>query len=208
MNLERAEMVLSTIDRLGAVSVKQLHEILRLGSYRTTCRVVNQLEEFLHVDRTKQKVVYLNKEGRRFIGSNKEVKKSPIFEHMLLLNEVYIHYDCPATWKREHVISIHQEPAYAFQIQVKGLSIKSEIKLIVDAIFERNGYTYLIEVDNKSPMTENRKKIKKYIENWSTIRKQYQNPRLCIFTKSQKRKRIFLELTKNITREIYTFDEL
>lgn len=48
MDMKRAERILREIDRLGAVSVKQLHEILHLGSYRNTCRVVNQLGDYLH----------------------------------------------------------------------------------------------------------------------------------------------------------------
>lgn len=201
-------MILSTVDRLGVVSVKQLHEILRLGSYRNTCRIINQLEEYLHVERGRQKIVYLNKEGRNLIGSNREVKKSALFDHILLTNKVYIHYDCPVTWKREHIISIRQEPVHAFQIQVKGLSIKNEVKLIADAMFERNGYTHLIEVDNTLPMVENKKKIKRYLELWPEIRKRYSNPKLCIFTKSEKRKRTFQEGLRNVPNEIFTFEEI
>lgn len=208
MNLERAEMILSTIDRLGIVSVRQLHEILKLGSYRNTCRVVNQLEEYLHVERGRQKIVYLNKEGRNLIGSSREVKKSALFDHMLLANEVFIHYGCPVTWKREHVITVRQKPVHTFQIQVQGLTIKNEVKLIVDAIFERNGYSYLIEIDNTLPMTENRKKIKKYLDLWPEIRKQFQNPRLCIFTKSEKRKKTFQEWIRNVPNEVYCFSEI
>jgi hypothetical protein len=208
MNIERMERVLSTIDRMGIATIKQLHEVLKMGSYRNTCKIVNQLEKYLHVDRSKHKIVYLNKEGREFIGSDREVKKSQLFEHMLLANEVFIHYGCPVTWKREHVISVRQEPAYTFQIQVKGVSIKSDVKIIVDAFFERNGYTYLIEIDNTRKMVDNKKKIQKYLELWPMIREKYQNPRLCIFTKSEKRKKTFLEWTRNITKEIKTFDEI
>lgn len=207
MDLDRKEMILSTIDRLGIVSVRQLHEILKIGSYRNMCRIVGQLEEYLHVDRSREKIVYLNKDGRNLIGSDREVKKSALFEHMLLVNDIFIHYGCPKTWQREHSIILQNSPVYEFQIQVKGISPKSE-KIVSDAKFERNGYTYLIEVDNTRSMTDNKKKIKKYVENWKEIRKQYQNPKLCIFTKSKNRKRTFQDLTRNIPAEIYIFDEI
>lgn len=209
MNTERMELVLSTIDKLGAVSVKQLHEILKLGSYRYTCQVVSKLEkDYLNAYRSKQKIVYLNGEGRQLIGSNRVVNKSTLFEHMLLTNQVFIHYNCPVSWRTEHPIEIEQKQADLSFIKVEGLNVISKIKIIPDAYFERNGYTHLIEVDNTRKMIDNRKKIQKYLEMWPMIRKQYQNPKLCIFTKSQKRKREFSNLLKNILSEVYYFDEL
>lgn len=208
MNIARTELVLETIDKLGIVSVRQLHQVLKLGSYRYTCKVIQELENYLHVDRARQKIVYLNKEGRQLIGSDKEVKKSPLFEHSLLANDVFIHYDCPVTWKREHAIEIEQKQHNLSFIKVQGLSVVNKIKIVCDAYFERNGYTYLIEIDNTRKMVDNKKKINRYIETWQEIRMQYQNPKLCIFTKSQKRKREFSSMLKNIPHEVLCFDEL
>lgn len=208
MNTERMELVLSTIDQLGVVSVKQLHEILKFSSYRKTCRIVQNLEPYLHVERSRQKIVYLNKEGRQFVGSDREVKKSPLFEHRLLINEVFIHYNCPVTWRTEHTIEIEEKGENMGFIKVEGLKPVTKKKIVCDAYFERNGYTYLIEVDNTRKMVDNRKKIQKYLEMWSGIREQYQNPKLCFFTRSEKRKREFSKLLKNILSEVYCFDEL
>lgn len=208
MNTDKMELVLSTIDQLGVVSVKQLHEILKFSSYRKTCRIVQNLEPYLHVERSRQKIVYLNKEGRQFVGSDREVKKSPLFEHRLLINEVFIHYNCPVTWRTEHTIEIEEKGENMGFIKVEGLKPVTKKKIVCDAYFERNGYTYLIEVDNTRKMVDNRKKIQKYLYMWLEIRKQYQNPKLCIFTKSQIRKKEFSKLLKNIPNEIYCFDEL
>jgi hypothetical protein len=209
MNTERVELVLSTIDKLGAVSVKQLHQILKLGSYRYTCQVVSKLEkDYLNTYRSKQKIVYLNGEGRQLIGSNRVVNKSTLFEHMLLTNQIFIHYNCPVTWRTEHTIEIEAKSENMGFIKVEGLKPVTKKKIVCDAYFERNGYTYLIEVDNTRKMIDNRKKIQKYLEMWPEIRKQYQNPKLCIFTKSQKRKKEFLALTKNIPHEIYCYNEI
>lgn len=208
MNTERMEKVLLTIDRMGVATIKQLHEVLKMGSYRNTCKIVNQLEKYLHVDRSKYKIVYLNKEGREFIGSEKEIKKSQLFEHMLLANEVFIYYECPITWEREYSFEIEQKPSNLGFIKVEGLNVSKIIKIVCDAFFERNGYTYLIEIDNTRKMIDNRKKIQKYLDLWPMIREKYQNPRLCIFTKSEKRKKTFLEWTRNIMSEVKTFDEI
>lgn len=208
MNIARTELVLETIDKLGIVSVRQLHQVLKLGSYRYTCKVIQELENYLHVDRYKQKIVYLNKEGRDFIGSSREVRKSALLEHSLLANDVFIHYDCPVTWKREYAIEIEQKQPNLSFIKVQGLSVVNKIKIVCDAYFERDGYTYLIEIDNTRKMVDNKKKISRYIETWKEIRMQYQNPKLCIFTKSEKRKREFSCMLKNIPHEIMNFDEL
>lgn len=204
MNIDTMEHVLSTIDRLGVVTVKQLHYILKYDNYRKTCRVVQKLEPYLNVERSRQKIVYLNKEGRQMIGSNREVKKSALFEHMLLANEVFIHYNCPLTWKREYVI----ETSDLNFIKVKGLNLQPKNKIVCDAFFERNGYCHFIEIDNTRKMVDNKKKIEKYLEMWPEIRKRYSNPKLCIFTKSAQRKKTFRELLRNVPNEVYCFSEI
>jgi hypothetical protein len=209
MNLARTEQILQIIDQLGAVSVKQLHEILRFGTYRHTCRVISQLDTYLHVFRSHQKIVYLNKEGRQLIGSEKEVKKTILFDHMLLSNQAYIYYDCPADWKREYTIEVEQEPEFSFAIQVKGLSVATKKKIIPDAIFTRDGYVHLIEIDNTRTMQDNRKKIEKYKEMWPDIKNQFgAQPKLCIFTLSEKRKKEFVQLCGKLQCDIKLFNEI
>ncbi|CRK80283.1 replication-relaxation family protein [Neobacillus massiliamazoniensis] len=209
MNLERTEQILQVIDQLGVVSVKQLHEILRIGTYRHTCRVVGQLEPYLNVSRSQQKIVYLNKEGRQLIGSEKEVKKSILFDHMLLTNQAYIYYNCPADWKREYAIETSQEPGYGFAIQVKGLIVATKKKIIPDALFTRDGYVYLIEIDNTRAMQDNRKKVNKYKELWPEIKKQFGvQPKLCVFTMGDKRKKEFAHMCEKLPCEVKMFSEI
>ncbi|MEK4148991.1 replication-relaxation family protein [Robertmurraya sp. FSL W8-0741] len=209
MKLERIEQILSAIDRLGVVSVKQLHEILRLGSYRHTCRVVAQLEEYLNVVRSQQKIIYLNKGGRQLIGSEKEIKKSVLFDHMLLSNEAYIYYGCPSDWKRELPIEVTQEPEFSFGIQIKGLNVTKKKTIIPDAVFSRDGYVHLVEIDNTRSTQDNRKKIQKYKEMWSEIKNRFGlQPKLCIFTMSEKRKREFAQLCEKLPCDIKSFFEL
>ncbi|WP_066317052.1 replication-relaxation family protein [Bacillus sp. FJAT-29814] len=203
MNLERTEMIMSVIDRLGVASVKQLHEILKLGTYRHTCRVIGNLEPYLHVSRSREKIVYLNKEGRQLIGSEKEVKKSILFDHMLLANQAYVYYDCPADWKREYAIEVKQEPDFGFAIQVKGLTVATKKTIIPDAVFTRDGYVHLVEIDNTRSMQDNRRKISNYLDVWPEIKKKFgAQPKLCIFTLSQKRKKEFAVLCEKLPCEI------
>jgi hypothetical protein len=206
MNLARTEQILSVIDRLGAVSVKQLHEILKIGSYRHTCRVISQLETYLHVSRSNQKIVYLNKEGRQLIGSDKEIKKSILIDHMLLANEAFIYFNCPQDWKRECPIEIDQEQDFSFAIQVKGLTVATKKRIVCDALFKRDGCVHLIEIDNTRSMQDNRKKVEKYKEMWPAIKAQFKmQPKLCIFTKSEKRVKEFEQLSDKLLHEAVLF---
>jgi hypothetical protein len=203
VNLARAEQILTIIDQLGVVSVRQMHEILRIGTYRHTCRVINQLEKYLHVFRSQQKVVYLNSEGRKLIGSEKEIKKSLLFDHMLLGNDAFIYYNCPPDWKREYSIETEVKDHFNFAIKVEGLSVATKKKIIPDAVFSANGYIHLVEIDNTRSMQDNRKKIEKYKEMWSEIKNQFGvQPKLCIFTLSEKRKRDFQQLCDKLPNEV------
>ncbi|MCA1028353.1 hypothetical protein LCM23_20010 [Cytobacillus kochii] len=209
MNIERIEHILSVIDKLGVVSIKQLHEILKLGSYRNTCKVIHGLGEYLHVTRSTQKIVYLNKDGRDLIGSDKEIKKSILFDHMLLCNHAYIYYGCPFDWKREYPIETTKEQGYNFGIQIKGLTVVNKEVIIPDAGFTRNGYVNLVEIDNIRKMQDNRKKIMKYIEMWSEIQNHFNlMPKLCFFTCSDKRKKEITKLCASIPSEVKTFNEV
>lgn len=203
MKLARTEQILKVIDQLGAVSVKQLHDILRIGTYRHTCRIINQLEPYLHVSRGQQKIVYLNKDGRNLIGSEKEVKKSILFDHMLLANDAYIYFNCPADWKREYPIEIEQEQEFSFAIQVKGLSVATKKKIIPDAFFKRDGYVYLLEIDNTRSMVDNKKKIEKYKEMYKGIKNKFgAQPKLCIFTFSEIRKKEFISWCDKLPHDV------
>jgi hypothetical protein len=153
--------------------------------------------------------VYLNKEGRQLIGSDKEVKKSVLFDHILLANDAYIHYNCPLDWKREYRIETPQFAEYSFGISIKGINVTTNKKVIPDALFTRNGYVYLVEIDNTRTMQDNRKKIEKYKEMWPDIKTQFgAQPKLCIFTKSERRKKEFLSLCEKLQCEVFNFAEI
>jgi hypothetical protein len=153
--------------------------------------------------------VYLNKEGRQLIGSDKEVKKSVLFDHMLLANDAYIYYNCPLDWKREYAIETVQFPEFSFGIQIKGINVTTNKKVIPDALFTRNGYVYLVEIDNTRTMQDNRKKIEKYKEMWTDIKTQFgAQPKLCIFTKSDKRKKEFISMCDKLQCEVVCFSDI
>ena len=179
---ERLESLLTTIDTLGMCKLKHLQRTHDLKSYRNVCRVVKQMSPYLHeIFYKKEKVIYLNKEGRDLIGSKKEVKNNSLIEHNLLANEAYLYFNCPLDWKREYPL---EEENKLKGLQIGGLKVVKK-KIIADAVFSRNGYLHFVEIDNTRKMIDNRKKIETYLDLLKPSHKLY------IFTTTDDRKKKF-----------------
>ena len=188
-----------TIDTLGMTKIRHLQQIHDLKSYRNACRVVKQLSPYIHETYfEKEKVIYLNKEGRELIGSTKEMKKNSLMQHTLLANEIYLYFNCPFDWKREYTLEMEHSNLTGISFNGIGLVKK---KVVSDAAFSRNGYLHLIEIDNKRDMADNRKKINNYLENMKP------NYKLYIFTTTKQRKRKFEEWLKK-RGEVFLFEEI
>ncbi|WHY76210.1 hypothetical protein QNH20_19080 [Neobacillus sp. WH10] len=205
---ERVETILQTIDRLGIVKIKHLQNIHHLN-YRNACRIIStQLRPYIHETYFhKEKVIYLNKKGREFIASEKnDTTVSYQTLHSLMRNEVYIYFKCPHDWKNEHLLEKNEKALNSFGISFQGLSLSNKKKVICDAIFKRNGYLYLIEVDNERKMIDNKKKIESYREVLPAFKDQ--TPILYFFTKTESRKKKLTEWLKGIRHEVLTFEEI
>jgi hypothetical protein len=190
------------------VKIKHLQEIHQL-SYRNACRIIStQLRPYIHETYfNKEKVIYLNKKGREMIASEKEeIKVSDKTIHSLLRNEVYIHFQCPYDWEIEHTLSAAVEAPSSFGISFQGLSLSNKKTVICDAVFKRNGYFYLIEVDNTQDMKVNKKKIEKYKEVLPTYKEE--TPFLYFFTQTESRKKKLEEWLKGIRSQVLLYKEL
>lgn len=199
MKLEKKEMILQKIDEFQVVSVKQLHEILNLGSYRYTCKLVQELEEYLEVERTKQKKIYLNSRGKEFIGSNTIFSndRDYFFE-----NEVYLFFQKPTTWKKDVELALHPS---LDGIKVSGLKVVAPNTLIVPAIFVKQDYICLVEMDTFETMKENEERIHWYKEFFQTRKEQKYI--LYYMTKTEGRKRRLEELLETIVSEVFVVKE-
>lgn len=202
------ETLLTTIDRLGVVKIKHLQQIHNLN-YRNTCHIVSKhLRPFINETYyQKEKVIYLNKKGKEFICSTKEdIKIGNSTYHSLLRNEVYIYLNCPIDWKTEHVYEKEIQPPNRYGISFGNMSISSKKKIVCDAVYKRNGYVYLIEIDNERKMIDNKKKIEAYREimPWITDGA----PILCFYTKTETRRKKLKEWLGDIRHEVKTFEEI
>ncbi|MEE3950783.1 hypothetical protein [Peribacillus frigoritolerans] len=209
---QRIENLLTTIDQLSMTKIRHLQQIHDLKSYSNACRVIKQLGPYINETMfNKEKVIYLNKEGRELIGSKKEVKKNMLIEHTLLCNEAYLYFNCPLDWKTEYVIETKETVPSSFGIQFKGMSLSNKKKVVSDASFSRNGYVHLIEVDNIRGMADNKNKIESYVDIFPEVKNRLGLiPTLFIFTSTEDRRRKFQGWMKqhNLRGDVKTFDEI
>ncbi|MCD4838187.1 hypothetical protein LRS37_04730 [Neobacillus sedimentimangrovi] len=206
--LNRVEMILQTIDKLGIVKIKHLQKIHGL-SYRNACRIISkQLRPYINETYfQREKVIYLNKHGRELIGSDsEEIKVSKQTIHSLLRNEVYIYFQCPYDWKIEHTFHAHFKAPSDLDIIINGLNPIVKKAIVSDAIFKRNGYLHIVEVDNEQKMKENKKKIDIYRE----ILPGYKDeaPILYFFTQTENRRQKLEEWLKGIRHKVLLFNEI
>jgi hypothetical protein len=203
-----------TIDRLGIVKIKHLLSIHDLKSYRNACRVVNQLSEYTHqIYYEKEKVIYLNKAGRDYIGTEKEVTKSMQIGHYLLRNDAYIHFGCPYDWQNEYALEAEETPSRKVDGIIFGdkMKVNNKKKVIADALFTRNGYTHIIEIDNQRDMIDNRKKVSSYAEIIPLVRKNFESTPIIYFfttTEARKKKLSAWLKEKSIKHEVKLYDEI
>ncbi len=107
------------------------------------------MSQYLHCQRLQENVFYLNKKGRELIGSTKVRTRMENIEHAVMRNEIYIQFDKPEIW----------EPEFKITENETGKTI-----LVSDVRFKAGDAHYLVEVDHRQHMINNRRKIDKYKE--------------------------------------------
>jgi len=168
---------------------------------------MKKIEPYCHVTfHEREKVYYLNKEGRSLINSEKEVKKNQNIEHTLLRNEAYLFLRCPYDWRNEVALEYEVTHPNALGIILKGMNVATKGKIVCDAMYSRNGYTHIVEIDNKQDMKENHKKIKSYVE----VLKHLDTPKIEIFTTTLDRKRKFEQWLQDykIRGDVLIYEEI
>jgi hypothetical protein len=151
--------------------------------------------------------MYLNKKGREFIASDKEELKISLQTiHYLLRNEVYIYFKCPIDWMNETPLEVEVKGQKNRDILFQGLTLSNKKKVVPDAVFSRNGYLHLIEVDNTQDMKINKKKIDAYREIMPYLKEHV--PVLYFFTTTENRKRKLEEWLKGMRYKVMTFEEI
>lgn len=130
------------------------------------------------------------------VGSEKVITKTLQYEHTLMRNDIYIHFNCPKNWHNEYLI-----PA-------------KEFKIVPDALFQAENEVYFLEVDHMQKMKENYAKIDKYRKFRDMGLWQQANnghfPTLLFYTNKDSRKHQLMEYCtkKELKHLIYTKTDL
>lgn len=102
------------------------------------------MKEYLNHFRDGENIYYLNKKGREITGARKELSKAHQYEHILMRNDIYIHFRCPVHWRHEFPI------------------VFDDVKFVADAVFQVGNQQYFLEVDRLQKMNSNFHKLKQY----------------------------------------------
>lgn len=137
--------ILCSLKKLSYLSRSQIQILHKFKSTRTTNKVLKDMEQYLSSFRDGENIYYLNKEGRERVNSTKVLKKTIQARHFIMRNSIYIAYGCPSTWQNE-----------------MKLEVKNKVKIISDALFQRDKRYYVVEVDHTQKMVKNRNKIERY----------------------------------------------
>ena len=174
-----------SLKKLDYLSRSQLQRIHRLGGDRNARRVIQNMSHYLCSFREGENIYYLNQEGRERVSSKKVRKKTLQARHFLMRNDVYIAYNQPATWKNE--------------VRIKA---GDDLVLIADAMFERSGRYYFVEVDHTQKMNQNRSKIEKYKKI-----KQNNDFTLIWITLTEYRRKQLISLCEGLDAQVHTIND-
>ncbi|MDT3762948.1 replication-relaxation family protein [Priestia filamentosa] len=186
---QRTENILLSLKKFDYLSRSQLQILHALGSDRNASRVMKDLEEYVHSFRDGENIYYLSKQGRELTGSKKVCKKTTQALHYIMRNDLYIAYECPSSWKNE------------MKLEVPG-----QVKIIADAIFQKDGRYHLVEVDNTQKMNKNRAKVDKY-KALISLGVFKTPPKLIWVTTTEYRRRQLTELLEGLDFQIFTISD-
>ena len=167
--MERENEILSSLNRLGIATRKQLQVMNNLGGERNANRILANMEKDGTVKsiRMDQKIYYNPEKGK------KENKGQML--HKLMRNDLYIHLGTPSDWRIEQSV----------EFEMSG----EVITLVPDATFRRNAEFHFVEIDNKQSMKTNKDKIDKYHYLSKLIFQQYNHtPTVIWYTAINRRK--------------------
>lgn len=191
---KRWTQILSSLNRLEYATLKQIQRLHNLKSYENAYRVLRMMEKegVITSEKRDKKIYYLTQKGKDVVGSDKQTPSKRMIEHTLMRNDLFIYLGCPGDWKTEAKTST------------------PTLEIISDARFSKKGQKYFVEVDREVPMTENRKKIKKYKELNEIFKRNYNRDiHLIFYTSSESRKGQLLKLLKeSVPSQVYSIFDI
>jgi hypothetical protein len=150
--------------------------------------VLKGLQTYINSFRDEENVYYLSKAGRERVGAKEAFTKNSSYKHLLMRNDIQIHYGMPVQWKNEIKYPL------------------GDTVFIPDAGFAHNGKQYFLEVDHLQKMNANAHKYQCYLQ----LREQWGQgfPTLIWYTETELRRNQLAELNPGLSVLIYTKKDL
>ena len=189
---QRDEQILLLLKKFDFLTRDQLNSYFKLGTVRNTNYVLRNLSEYLKTIRDGyQSIYYLSREGREYVDCEKVRKKGGHVQHVVMRNEIWLHFKCPKDWKNEVKIS------------------DDKTSVVADAVFTRNGFYHFLEVDNLQSMKENRAKINRYKELLDRLEKQFGYfPTLVWLTTTEHRRKQLESACNGLNFKVFTINDI
>lgn len=188
----RDEQILLLLKKFDFLTRDQLNSYFKLGTVRNTNYVLRNLSEYLMTIREGyQSIYYLSREGREYVDCEKVRKKGGHVQHVVMRNEIWLHFKCPKDWRNEVKIS------------------DEKTSVVADAVFTRNGFYHFLEVDNLQSMKENRAKINRYKELLDSLVKQFGYfPTLVWLTTTEHRRKQLESACNGLNFKVFTINDI
>lgn len=180
---QRELAILQSLKKFDYLTRSQIQTIHRLKSDRNAQRVLKNMSEYLNVDSEGEYIYFLNAKGREAVNSDVIRYRKKSYTHYIMRNQLYIECGYPATWQNEIRIKHPTKP----------------IQVIADAIFQREGKTFIVEIDHTQRMIKNRHKIEKYRQLRSVI----PNPYWIWATTTEHRRKQIEKFSKGLNISVY-----
>lgn len=189
---QRSEQILLLLKKFDFLTRDQLNSYFKLGTVRNTNYVLRNLSEYLKTIRDGyQSIYYLSREGREYVDCEKVRKKGGHVQHVVMRNEIWLHFKCPKDWRNEVKIS------------------DGKTSVVADAVFTRNGFYHFLEVDNLQSMKENRAKINRYKELSDSLVKQFGYfPTLVWLTTTEHRRKQLESACNGLNFKVFTINDI
>ncbi|MEK5081132.1 replication-relaxation family protein [Solibacillus sp. FSL W7-1436] len=189
---QRDEQLLLLLKKFDFLTRDQLNSYFKLGTVRNTNYVLRNLSNYLTCVRDGyQSIYYLSREGREYVDCEKIRKKGGHVQHVVMRNEIWLHFKSPKDWKNEVKIS------------------DEKTSVVADAVFTRNGFYHFLEVDNLQSMKENRAKINRYKELSDSLVKQFGYfPTLVWLTTTEHRRKQLESACNGMNFKVFTIKDI
>lgn len=144
---DRKMKIMKSLHELDYLSTTQLLKLHDLKTTRNALRIIGDMSDYLNGTKLGEMVFTLSDEGRRIVGSEKELDSRMKIQTVVMRNEVYIEF-LPSVWEPE------KEITWA----------NGKKSVTCEAYMETKTMPFFVELDANRIMNANYRQINRYAE--------------------------------------------